>query len=248
MDAPSLYFDPAQESRLDRLIAQSGTLPHGEMQRAERLVRRIRKLGLTKYNTGADMPEIATDKRKILAVGQVEDDASVRLGASEVRSNLDLLRRARDENPEAFLLWKPHPDVEAGLRQGAVDAATVAGLADLTLENTRAAEAIDAADEVWTITSTLGFEALLRGRPVTCLGMPFYAGRGLTRDLAERPPHRTAEVSLTALAHACLIGYPRYFDPRTGAPISPEAAVTLLAEGIEMPPVNKLMAWLRSLF
>ena len=27
-------------------------------------------------------------------------------------------------------------------------------------------------------------EALLRGVPVTCLGMPFYAGRGLTRSVA----------------------------------------------------------------
>jgi capsular polysaccharide export protein len=204
---------------------------------------------LTKYNIGGDLPEIDASRRRILVAGQVEDDASVLMGASETRTNLELLRRARADNPDALVVWKPHPDVEAGLRQGVVDAEELARLVDLTLLGVGAAEALEATDEVWTMTSTLGFEALLRARPVTCLGMPFYAGRGLTPDLAPRPPHREGQdVSLTALVHACLIEYPRYFDPRTGAPISPEAALMLLAEGVEMPRVNKLMARIRSLF
>lgn len=249
LDEPSLYYDPSQSGRLDQLIADSGALPHGEIQRAERLVARIKQIGLTKYNISGEMPEFDTGQRKILVVGQVEDDASVQLGTAEVRTNLDLLRRARADNPDACILWKPHPDVEAGLRQGAVPETALEGLADFALINVGAAEAMAVADEVWTLTSTLGFEALLRGIPVTCLGLPFYAGRGLTRDLTPRPAHREDHnVTLAQLAHACLIGYPRYFDPRTGAPISPEAAVALLAEGVEMPPVNKAMAWLRSLF
>ena len=101
-------------------------------------------------------------------------------------------------------------------------------------------------DRVWTITSTLGFEALLRGIPVTCLGMPFYAGRGLTTDHAPRPPHR-GDATLTDLTHACLIGYPRYFDPRDGKPISPEAAVQLLIDGVEFPRTNRALIWLHRL-
>ncbi|MCG6885546.1 MAG: capsular polysaccharide biosynthesis protein [Silicimonas sp.] len=249
MDSPSLYYDPSVMGRLDRLIASSAALPDGELQRADRLLDRIRRLGLTKYNIGGDVPEIDASRRRILVAGQVEDDASVLMGASETRTNLELLRRARADNPDALVVWKPHPDVEAGLRQGVVDAEELARLVDLTLLGVGAAEALEATDEVWTMTSTLGFEALLRARPVTCLGMPFYAGRGLTTDLAPRPPHREGQdVSLTALVHACLIEYPRYFDPRTGAPISPEAALMLLAEGVEMPRVNKLMARIRSLF
>ena len=249
LDAPSLYYDPSQEGRLDRLIDAAPALPDGEIERSKRLIDQIRRVGLTKYNISGELPEIETGRRKILVVGQVEDDASVVLGTSEIKSNLDLLRRTREENPEACILWKPHPDVEAGLRKGAVPESALEGLADFALLNVGAEEAMAAADEVWTLTSTLGFEALLRGKPVTCLGMPFYAGRGLTRDLVARPAHREGQdVTLAQLAHACLIGYPRYFDPRTGAPISPESAVNLLAEGVEMPPVNKAMAWLRSLF
>ncbi len=249
LDSRALYLDPTRECDLDVLFSQSASLPNGEIERARRLIGQITRLGLTKYNIRGEMPELPPDRRCVLVVGQVEDDASVQLSGSEVRANLELLRQARHANPDATILWKPHPDVEAGLRKGAVPEGDLEGLANFALLNVDASEAIAAADEVWTISSTLGFEALLRGKPVTCLGMPFYAGRGLTRDLAPRPAHRSShEVTLEQLAHACLIGYPRYFDPRTGAPIPPETAVRLLAEGVEMPPVNKVMAWLRSLF
>ncbi|MDA9865588.1 capsular polysaccharide biosynthesis protein, partial [bacterium] len=247
MDTPSLYFDPSKPGILDRLISKSADLPEGEIRRSERLLAQITRQDLTKYNISGVLPNLTGSGRVILVPGQVEDDASVIYGADQVQTNLDLLRHVRAENPDARVLWKPHPDVEAGLREGAVSAEDLGDLADHILSNVGAAEAIAAADEVWTITSTLGFEALLRGVPVTCLGMPFYAGRGLTTDLPPRPAHRTTDATLAGLVHACLIGYPRYFDPRTGAPISPEEAVTLLASGVEMPPVNKVMAWLRSL-
>lgn len=249
LDTTSLYFDAHTEGRLDRLIRDAQGLPDGELERARRLIRQITKSGLTKYNMTGTAPGLPADRHKVLVVGQVENDASLLYGATETRTNLAILERARAENPDAYLMWKPHPDVEAGLRKGDVAAEDVAKLADTTLAQTNADAAIKAADAIWTITSTLGFEALLRGKPVTCLGMPFYAGRGLTRDLVPRPAHREGvDVSLEALAHACLIAYPRYFDPRTGAPIAPESAAHLLSEGIELPPVNKLMAWLRSLF
>lgn len=247
LDHPSLYFDPSQEGRLDRLVAESTELPTGEIRRSERLIARINRLGLTKYNIPGDLPDLPPDGRTILVPGQVEDDASITYGASDTRTNLELLRRTRAENPNARILWKPHPDLEAGLRKGAVDEAHLEGLADFSLLNVGAAQALVAVDEVWTITSTMGFEALLRGLPVTCLGMPFYAGRGLTTDLVARPEHRHTDTTLAGFAHAALIGYPRYFDPRDGSPISPEEAVTLLASGIEMPAVNKAMAWLQSL-
>ena len=86
-------------------------------------------------------------------------------------------------------------------------------------------------DEVWTITSTLGFEALLRGVPVVTLGAPFYAGWGLTRDLGRVPLRRRARPDLNALVHACLIAYPRYRDPVSGLPCPAEIAVARLAEG-----------------
>ncbi len=227
-DDLGLHYDPGRESRLERLIAASP--PPGGEARAERLIAAIRAAGVTKYNLGGEVGSLP-EGRRILVPGQVEDDASIRLGAGAVCTNLALLRAARAANPEAVILWKPHPDVEAGLRAGAVAQADLAGLADVTLRGVDAAAALAACDEVWTLTSGLGFEALLRGVPVTVLGAPFYAGWGLTRDLGPVPARRTARPTLHALAHAALIAYPRYHDPVSRLPCPPEVAVARLAAG-----------------
>ena len=171
--------------------------------------------------------------------GQVEDDASIRLGTTEVSTNLGLLARVRAEHPGAVILYKPHPDVEAGLRPGGVNPQELQGIADMILPNTDPVALLDHVDQVWTMTSLLGFEALLRGKPVTCLGAPFYAGWGLTTDLGSPPlrrrqaadGHPLPRPALWQLAHAALIAYPRYVDPMTGRPCPPETAVERLSSG-----------------
>ncbi|WP_374189439.1 capsular polysaccharide export protein, LipB/KpsS family [Paracoccus thiocyanatus] len=162
--------------------------------------------------------------------GQVEDDASIRRGAGDVRTNLALLERARAENPDAVLVYKPHPDVEAGLRPGLIAPAALERLADVVARNSAADALMAQVDEVWTMTSTLGFEALLRGLPVTTLGAPFYAGWGLTRDLGPVPARRQVRAELALLVHSALIAYPRYFDPVSRLPCPPEIAVDRLRD------------------
>ncbi len=245
LDDQGIYYDPTRPSRLETLIAEAATLPPDALRRAESLVTSLTTARLTKYNlTGAPLPPLPTGHR-ILIPGQVEDDASIRLGAHRIRTNRDLLRAARAAHPDAVLLYKPHPDVEAGLRPGAVPDAH--DFADVILTRTDPLAAIDAADAVWTITSTLGFEALLRGKPVTCAGMPFYAGWGLTTDLAPAPARRTARPTVTALAHAALIAYPRYMDPVTSRPCPPEAAIHRLATATapRPGPLNRALAKLQ---
>ncbi|MDP2084787.1 MAG: capsular polysaccharide biosynthesis protein [Gemmobacter sp.] len=232
IDDLGIYYDPTRESRLERLIA--APLRPGQRLRAERLVARLVATGVTKYNLGGALPDVPPGHR-ILVPGQVEDDASIRLGAGDIRTNLGLLERVRADNPDAVILWKPHPDVEAGLRPGAVPADRLSGLADVTLSGVDAAAALAVADEVWTLTSTLGFEALLRGVPVTCLGAPFYAGWGLTRSLGPVPARRQARPDLAGLVHAALIAYPRYRDPVSGRPCPAEVVVDRIADGRVLP-------------
>lgn len=228
-DATGIYYDPTRESDLERLIA--APLPPGGADRAAALMARLRDAALTKYNLPGRSPPIPRDGRRVILVpGQVEDDASIRLGAGPERGNLALLSRVRAENPAALIVWKPHPDVEAGLRPGAVADADLDGLADITAARAPAAALIAAADEIWTITSTLGFEALIRGKPVTTLGAPFYAGWGLTRDLGPVPLRRQARVGIEALVHAALIAYPRYRDPVSGLPCPVEVIAERLAD------------------
>ena len=247
VDRQGNYFDPSTRTDLDDLIANSATLPIAEIERARRLVARIVSAGLTKYNMDEETLPGETGTTNVLVIGQVEDDASVLRGAGSAKSNLELLRAAREARPKARILWKPHPDVEAGLRKGAISTENLNDLADVSLDNIGALAAIDMADEVWTITSTMGFEALIRATPVTCTGMPFYAGWGLTNDLVSTPAHRGSGPELVGLAHAVLIGYPRYFDPETGEPLSPEQAVDYLIRVKDAPVQSSKLSVLQRL-
>ncbi|RYH02347.1 capsular polysaccharide biosynthesis protein [Salipiger sp. IMCC34102] len=228
LDEVGIYYDPARPSGLEALIERAPDLPGFAVARAERLVQTLTAAGLSKYNLGgAALPDLP-EGRRILVPGQVADDASVRLGAAEVATNRDLLQAVHAANPAAVILWKPHPDVVAGLRDGAV--ADWQNWADaMTLASADAA--LGAVDEVWTMTSGIGFEALLRGKRVVCLGQPFYAGWGLTEDRAMPLVRRTARPSLSQMVHATLIDYPRYFDPVSGLACPVEVVVERLRDG-----------------
>lgn len=230
LDDRGIYFDPTRPSRLEALISQRATLRKGQALRAEALIRALTELGISKYNLSGALPELPEGHR-ILVPGQVEDDASVRYGCEDVRTNLALLQATRAANPDAVILYKPHPDVEAGLRAGAVPEGDLEELADVVVTDAEIAALLDQVQEVWTMTSLTGFEALLRGVQVTCLGAPFYAGWGLTRDLGKVPARRGARPTLEGLVHATLIDYPRYLDPVSGLPCPVEVIVGRLASG-----------------
>ncbi|MEB8387375.1 capsular polysaccharide biosynthesis protein [Rhodobacteraceae bacterium KMM 6894] len=248
-DTHGIYYDPTRPSDLELLIAKRADLRPDQARRAEALRLRIAALGVTKYNLGGTAPHLPQGYR-ILVPGQVEDDASIRTGAGDIATNLDLLKAARAANPDAIILFKPHPDVEAGLRPGHVAPETLDGITDAILSHADPVALLREVQEVWTMTSLLGFEALLRGLPVTTTGAPFYAGWGLTTDLGRTPARRSAHPTLDGLVHATLIDYPRYIDPVTKLPCPVEVALERLATGtIPRPgPANRALAKLQGLF
>lgn len=243
LDDLGIYYDPSRPSRLEEWIVQRANLRPDQDARARALISALVRQKVTKYNVGAAPPDMPKGHR-ILVVGQVEDDASIRLGASGIRSNTDLLALTREKNPDAVILYKPHPDVEAGLRDGKVDATPSA---DIILTSVNPALLLPHVNEVWSITSLLGFEALLHGVSVTTCGAPFYAGWGLTTDLGEVPARRRGPVSLAGLVHATLIDYPRYFDPKTGAPCPVEHAVRCIvqSDGASLGPLLRALSKLQ---
>ena len=254
-DDAGIYYDPTRPSRLERLIL--GPLPPGGQTRADRLLESLRAANLTKYNLGGELPALP-EGRRILVPGQVEDDASILKGAGDIRSNAGLLQAAWEANPEAVILYKPHPDVEAGLRPGRIPDEIALKFADAVLSGADIGALLPLVDEVWTMTSLTGFEALLRGKKVITLGAPFYAGWGLTSDLGPIPHRRLRRADgslqprpdLAHLVHAALIAYPRYWDPVSRRPCPPEVALERLASGkIPHPgPLNRLIAKLQGRF
>ena len=250
-DDLGIYYDPSRDSRLERMIAARAALRPDQAARARALMAALVARGLSKYNLGQDAPDLralAAGRRVLLVPGQVEDDASIRLGAGDVRTNAALLAAARAGNPDAFVVYKPHPDVEAGLRPGALPEAE--GIADLVVTGADPAALMSQVDAVWTMTSLLGFEALIRGRQVVTLGAPFYAGWGLTDHRGPALPRRQAHVTLEGLVHAALIDYPRYRDPVSGLPCPVEVAVERLAAGevARGGLANRLLAKLQGVF
>ncbi len=228
IDRTGPHYDPARPSDLESLL-QSAELPPALLARAAALRAAIAARGITKYNLPGRVPRIAAPpgRRRILVPGQAEDDASVRLGGGAIRGNRDLLRAVRAAEPDAFLVYKPHPDIEAGFRRGRIPAAELAALADQVVTGAPLAPLLDQVEEVHVITSLAGFEALLRGLPVTCWGGPFYAGWGLTCDRMALP-RRTRRRTLDELVAAALILYPRCVDPLTGLPCPPEVLLDRL--------------------
>lgn len=243
-DRTGIYYDPRAASDLEALI--SAPCPAYAERRAERLIELLRAENLSKYNLSGMMPDLP-DGHRILVPGQVEDDASIRTAAGDINTNLALLIAARKAHPKDIIVYKPHPDVEAGLRTGKIPREEALRYADVIADEAPAVALINACDEVFTMTSLMGFEALLRGKRVTCAGMPFYAGWGLTKDLIPAPDRRKARPSLLALAYATLIAYPRYIDPITRRPCPPETAVERLATGMipKAGPFNRITAKLQ---
>ncbi|NYT36456.1 capsular polysaccharide biosynthesis protein [Allopusillimonas soli] len=231
LDTHGMYYDPASGSDLERMI-QRQQLDNDDIARAREFNAVYVASGVSKYNIQAGGFAVdAGGRRVILVPGQVEDDASIRLGTGDVCTNQGLLQAVRAANPSAYIIYKPHPDVEAGNREGRVSAEALAVLADLCANQANIIDCILVADEVHTMTSLSGFEALLHGKVVHCYGGPFYAGWGLTQDHFPLP-HRTRRASLEELIFAAILQYPRYALPEgagVGGYVPAEAVMKWLA-------------------
>ena len=238
VDDLGIYYDPRRESRLQRLLSDTDFTPD-LVARARALREAVVARRLSKYNVGLDA-EATLDwpagRRIVLVPGQVEDDASVQHGSPLVRSNRALLEAARTRNPDAFLLYKPHPDVEAGFRRGIIPEAEALALADRIVAGISIVDLLDRVHHVETMTSLTGFEALIRGLSVATHGRPFYAGWGLSADLAPGAD-RGRRLTLDELVAGAMILYPRYLDPVAMKPCGPEQLLDRLsaARGAAQP-------------
>ena len=228
VDRLGAHFDPAQASELEVLL-ETGTFDQELLARARHIRSLIVNAGLGKYERGqATLHRPAGSRTHILVPGQVEDDRSVQTGGSDM-ANLEILKRVRERSPDAYIVFKPHPDVLAGHRRGAIPEQVCLGYADEIATKAPISSLIAMVDEVHVNTSLTGFEALMRNKPVTTYGVPFYAGWGLTHDLGVVPSRRSARRTIDELVAATLLLYPRYLDPVTGLPCPAEVAVARLA-------------------
>lgn len=215
VDDKGLYIDPNKASKLEELL-QNEIFDENILNRAKNIIKILLENRFSKYN-GLKHENLKINakigQKIILIPAQVEDDASMILGGFGL-STLDLLKEVRSKNQDAYIIFKPHPDVLSGNRVGLKDETLILEFCDEIVKDCSIDSAIKIADEIHTITSTSGFDALLRAKKVFTYGMPFYAGWGLTKD-KHKCERRTRKLSLEELVAGALITYPRYINPKT---------------------------------
>jgi len=226
LDRSGIYFDAHKPSDLENILNSYdfGSPDNQEtMGNAQNIMKVIKDLGVTKYNlrtyeTASSLLGMRL-KRRVLVIGQVESDASIVYGKAEGWSNYLLLRLAIDENPDAEIIYRPHPDVAKGLTRFTrriLSKHLPANVTILDKVEISLRDIFEQIDHVYTITSLAGFEALLHGIKVTVVGAPFYAGWGLTDD-RQTHPRRTRRLSLQEVFCATYLLYPRYRANATNA-------------------------------
>jgi capsular polysaccharide export protein len=240
IDDIGMYYDATRPSRMEQLL-NDAELDQTLIERGERLRHRLIREQVSKYNVGNDRwrRPSAVDK-VILVPGQVESDASIQFGSPQIKSNLELLRQVQARNKSAYIVYKPHPDVVARLRKADKNGSQISQFCDEIVIHDNMAGLLQKVDEVHTMTSLTGFEALLRGLPVTCYGQPFYSGWGLTQDVWPNE-RRQRSRSLAELVAIALIHYPRYLSSRSGRLTSVEQALDELAAERVASKNNKVL-------
>ena len=217
LDERGIYFDPTSPSDLEHILNHD-VFDESDIRRAQAVRAFIVEHNISKYNIDVlQTPDwVAQSQGKVVVFvpGQVEDDASIQFGCTTVKTNLDLLKSARAAHPDGFIVYKPHPDVMAKNRVGALALDSARQFADVIEVRTSVVSCIHACDEVHTMTSLTGFDALLRGKKVVVYGRPFYSGWGLTEDKGEAfsEGRRVRALSLDELVAGALLHYPVYYD------------------------------------
>ncbi|MCY9872343.1 hypothetical protein [Vibrio barjaei] len=212
----TLYFDCRSRSSLDVLI-QTTEPTRDLLKLAQSHINTIQRSGVSKYNlvplSNKKTPSRlqTSTKRKILVIGQVEDDASIKLSGCGFDNGM-LLNLAHKTHPNADIFFKVHPDILAGKRKIKTPMNDIRKIAHLIDSSVTLKDCFELCDEVFTITSLSGFEALLHGKPVTVAGQPFYSGYGLTNDINPITRYTNRKVTILDIFVCAYMLYPDYFD------------------------------------
>lgn len=246
-DDAGIYFDTTMPSRLENILNYHKFSPY-EIESAKKLREILVNSKISKYNDDKDVIITHKNSKIALVIGQVEDDASVRIGADGMK-NIELLRLARQNSPHAHIIYKPHPDVVSGNRVGAVKTTEALKYCDEVLEGVSMPTLLDIADEIHTMTSTSGLEAILRKKRVICYGRPFWAGWGLSDDKKPQPRRYRSLSSDELIAGAYLL-YPRYIHPlNLEACEACDLVVALQGQKTRLQqPINALLHKIKSLY
>ena len=182
MDSQAPYFDTTRPNDLTDLIANFDFEQDGyDESLAQEMLDYYVSHRVSKYNHQPYVDVVPIygikNRARILVLGQVPYDDSLKYGGGIGITLLDLVNQAITENPAAQIIVKPHP-------MTLYDPSIVSALTELDCliltQSIHLVDALETIDHVYTITSLGGFEALLRGKNLSILGKPFYISIGIS--------------------------------------------------------------------
>ena len=218
-DKKGIHYDASKVSDLEDQL-QNSNVNYSERMRARKILKSIVKYKISKYNLrlskNIELPKNAINKEVIGVLGQVESDNSIIYGVPDntiKKTNFALVEKVREDYPDAFIIYKPHPDTESGVRAKGKRDSDISNYADLIAYKTSLEDLFNKVDRIAVFTSLGGFEALIRGISVITYGLPFYSGWGLTDDKLVNhvwAKRRKRILTLEELTFISLIKYPFY--------------------------------------
>ncbi len=221
-DKSGIYYDATVPSDLEEILL------HHDFEKDEALMSQACKaIGLmlrhqiSKYNHATDLDdprvEESESKQQVLIIAQTLGDMSLRYGMTEQFTTDAMIEAAIDENPDATIYMKVHPDVVSGKKKSDIDLIEARKKCIIIDGDVNPISLLSSFDKVYTKTSQMGFEALLVGCETVCFGMPFYAGWGITDDRV-KCERRARKLSVEEVFAAAYILYSDYYNPYTKKP------------------------------
>lgn len=218
-----VYYNFKKESNIESLLRSNWIPLEQDWNTANLALQMINKYGITKYSEYPPVPDsviLSASNQNILLVDQPVDDDSVLLGSANEQTFNDMLLYAFDNYQYANIYVKLHPDTIDGKKEGYLkNLLKKHGLNDhpsihVIDYHCNITSFFHFVQEVFVVSSQVGFEALLRNKNVRCFGMPFYSGWGLTNDMQvltdPRPQRSTIDIFV-----ALVLQYTLYLNPFT---------------------------------
>ena len=227
IDSRGMHYDPAQPSDLECILRDDPLDDTAALNRAKAAMAEIARLGLSKYNAfdrGAAVP----DPGYVLVIDQTRGDAAVTASGADANTFREMLFYAQTDHPTARIVIKTHPETVAGHRPGYFTDQYADDRISLCDGPVSPHALLAGAVAVYTVSSQMGFEAILAGHRPVVFGQPFYIGWGLSDD---RKPldRRQRRLTRAQLFLGAMMLYPVWYDPYRDRLCGIEEAVTTLA-------------------
>ena len=230
IDDLGYYYDSRQPSRIEKTLNDPNfKLTDEQLILSKKLINKIIDNKLTKYSKYTELGannNLELIENSILVIEQKNGDASLHFAGVQEGDFSEMLKDACLNNSNNTVYLKRHPDNILGEKSFEINTEDFHNLVILP-DNVSVISVLDKCHTVYTLSSQVGFEALLRGKSVKTYGLPFYSGWGVTDDM-KTCSRRTQKRSIEEIFYVICIMYSVYVNSIDGSIIDMEESLDFI--------------------